>query len=142
MISINGNMSIILSIVFFLFICIYIKLFFPKKLRPKKFNKKWIYVQSLCSKKDTWPKAVFEAELLLKKAVTLRKFKGKNMGEKLTYGQRSFSDNDSLWVSYKIFKKLDKTGKVSLSESEVKKALFGFRQALRDLGALSSDEKK
>jgi hypothetical protein len=141
MINLHGDTSIALSIVFLLFILIIIYKYFPKKLSHKKFIKKWSYVQSLCSHKESWAKAIIESELLLKKAVTLRKFKGKNMGEKLTNGQRTFSDNDSLWVSYKIFKKLDNS-KVVLTESDVKKVLFGFRQALRDLGALPSDEKK
>jgi hypothetical protein len=139
--SINGNIALGLSVVFFLAICVYIKMFFPRKLNVKKFIKKWLYIQSLCKNRDTWPKAVSEAEQLLKKAVTLKKFKGKNMGEKLTNGQRMFSDNDSLWVSYKIYKKLDDKLLV-LGETDVKKALFGFRQALRDLGALPNDEKK
>jgi hypothetical protein len=140
MISFNGNMALTLSIVFFLFICVIIKMYFPRKLKIKKFVKQWAYVQSLCSHKESWSNAITEAEKLVKKAVTLRKFKGKNMGEKLTFGQRIFTDNDSLWFSYRIFKKLD--SKVVLTESDVKKALYGFRQALRDLGALPSDERK
>lgn len=140
MTSFNGNMALTLSIVFFLFICVYIKMYFPRKLKTKKFVNQWVYVQSLCSHKETWSSAINEAEKLVKKAVTLRKFKGKNMGEKLTFGQRIFTDNDSLWFSYRTFKKLDT--KVILTESDVKKALYGFRQALRDLGALPSDEKK
>jgi hypothetical protein len=115
-------------------------MYFPRKLKTKKFVNQWAYVQSLCSHKETWSSAINEAEKLVKKAVTLRKFKGKNMGEKLTFGQRIFTDNDSLWFSYRTFKKLD--SKVILTESDVKKALYGFRQALRDLGALPSDEKK
>ena len=141
MINLNGNTSIALSIVFLLLIFVIIYKYFPKRLNNKKFIKRWIYIQSLCSNKAFWPKAVTEAELLLKKAVTRRKFRGKNMGEKLTDAQRTFTDNDSLWVSYKIFKKLD-NNKTVLTESDVKKALLGFRQALRDLGALPSDEKK
>jgi hypothetical protein len=141
MTNISGNIALGLSIVFFVFICIYITLYFPKKLNHKKFIKKWSYIQSLCRDRDTWPKAVTEAEQLLKKAVTKKKFKGKNMGEKLTYGQRIFTDNDGLWFSYKIFKKLDDKLLV-IGESDVKKALYGFRQALRDLGALPNDEKK
>jgi hypothetical protein len=80
------------------------------------------------------------SEKLLKKAVTTLKFKGKNMGEKLTNGQHSFTDNNALWISYKIYKKLDNDS-FNLREADVKKALVGFRQALRDLGALP-DEKK
>jgi len=139
--NLNGNTSIALSLTFLLFVCIVIYKYFPKKMNNQKFIKKWIYVQSLCGHKESWAKAIIESELLLKKAVVRRKFKGKNMGEKLTNGQRSFSDNDSLWVSYKIFKKVD-SKKIVLTENDVKKALFGFRQALRDLGALPSNEKK
>jgi hypothetical protein len=141
MINLNGDTSIALSIVFFLFVCVIINAYFPKKLNTKRFIKKWLYVQSLCSHKESWSEAIIEAEQLVKKAVTQRKFKGKNMGEKLTFGQRAFTDNDSLWASYKIFKKLD-NAKLVLTESDVKKALYGFRQALRDLGALPTDEKK
>ena len=140
MIKVNGNIAIGVALIFFIAVCAYISMYFPKRLKNQKFIKKWIYIQSLCNNKESWPKAVVEAELLLKKAVTLKKFKGKNMGEKLTYGQREFTDNDGLWASYKIFKKLDT--KADLSEADVKKALFGFRQALRDLGALPNDEKK
>jgi hypothetical protein len=139
--SLDGNMSLTLAVVFFIFICAYVKVYFPRRLNTKKFAKKWIYIQSLCKDRDNWPKAISEAEQLVKKAVTKKKFKGKNMGEKLTYGQRMFTDNDSLWYSYKIFKKLDDKLLV-LGESDVKKALYGFRQALRDLGALPNDEKK
>jgi hypothetical protein len=141
MTSIDGNLAITLAVAFFLLVCIYIKLYFPRKLNSKKFAKKWVYIQSLCKTRDDWPKAVSEAEQLVKKALTQKKFKGKNMGEKLTSGQRMFTDNDSLWFSYKTFKKLDDKLLV-LGESDVKKALYGFRQALRDLGALPNDDKK
>jgi len=141
MTHIDGNLALTLAVVFFLFVCLYINLYFPRKLRSKKFAKKWLDIQLLCKNRDNWPKAISEAEQLVKKAVTQKKFKGKNMGEKLTYGQRMFTDNDSLWFSYKIFKKLDDKLLV-LGESDVKKALYGFRQALRDLGALPNDEKK
>jgi hypothetical protein len=115
--------------------------FFPRRIRTNKYLKKWRHIQSLCKNKDTWPQAIEESELLLKKAITCQKFKGKSMGEKLTNGQRYFTDNDSLWVSYKIYKKVKETN-VVLREIDVRKALYGFRQALKDVGALPKDETK
>ena len=105
--NLNGNLALSIAIVFFLFVCLYIRLYFPRKLNTKNFIKKWLAIQPLCKSKDTWPKAVSEAEQLVKRALTQKKFKGKNMGEKLTSGQRVFTDNDSLWASYKIYKKLE-----------------------------------
>ena len=137
----NGNTALALALIFFTLVCVVIFKYFPKKLNTKRYIKKWNYVQSLCRSKETWPEAIIEAEFLLKKTVSRLKFKGKNMGEKLTYGQRQFTDNDNLWYSYKVFKKLDNP-KTVLKEGEVKKALIGYRQALRDLGALPNDDKK
>ncbi|HUC95557.1 MAG TPA: hypothetical protein VMR76_01190 [Candidatus Saccharimonadia bacterium] len=137
----SGNDEIYLSLLFLILIIAVVIKYYPRKFRRQRFVKKWLFIQSLCKTKETWSEAVLEAEILLKKAVTLRKFKGKNMGEKLTYGQRSFSDNDSLWRAYKIYKKVKTNDKV-LRESDVKNTLIGFRQALRDLGALPKDDKK
>ncbi len=62
------------------------------------------------------------------------------MGEKMVSAQRLFTDNDSLWYAHNLYKKVTAVdSKKRLKESEVKDALVGFRQALRDLGALPKD---
>jgi hypothetical protein len=58
------------------------------------------------------------------------------MGERLVNAQRAFSDNDAVWFGHKLVKKLNEEHDVKLKESDVKKALIGLRQGLRDLGAL------
>lgn len=106
--------------------------------RPKKsiYVSKWKELQGYCSDKNTWPLAITEADKLLDKALKKRRFSGKSMGERLVSAQRSFGQNDAVWYSHNLAKKIVASPALKLRESDVKKALIGFRQALRDIGAL------
>lgn len=108
----------------------------PLKPRKKTYQKRWQELQKFCKAKDTWPEALFAADKLLDKALIKRGFKGKTMGERLVNAQRKFTDNDDLWYAHKLCKKLRDNPEMKLKEREVKDALVGFRQALKDLGAL------
>lgn len=115
----------------------------PKKLRPQIFVTKWKELQGYCRDKGTWPKALTEADQLLDKALKKRKLKGKSMGERMVSAQRIFTDNDSVWFAHNLCKKvLAQDPKLKLKESDVRGALVGFRQALRDLGALPQENNK
>lgn len=116
--------------------------FLPRKLNQKKFENQWKKAQGFCKDKTTWPNALEEADKLLKRALKKRRFKGKSMGEKMVSAQRLFTDNDALWYAHNLYKKVLSDANKKLRESEVKKALVGYRQALRDLGALYRNETK
>jgi hypothetical protein len=106
------------------------------KLKPEQFETRWKALQKLCADKSTWPLAIIDADKLLDDALKSLKYKGKTMGERLVAAQRDMSDNDAVWFAHKLRNKLVHEDFTSLKESAVKDALKGFRQALRDLGAL------
>lgn len=108
----------------------------PKKLNIELFTAEWKAVQGLCKDKDAWPIAISESDRLLHKALKKRRFKGKSMGERMVSAQRVMSNNDSMWLAHNFYKKLETAPDYKLKEAEVKAALIGFRQALKDLGAL------
>lgn len=108
----------------------------PLHLRKKNYERRWKDLQKFCKQKDTWPEALFAADKLLDKALLKKGYKGKTMGERLVSAQRKFTDNDDLWYAHKLCKKLYENPELKLKEREVKDALIGFRQALKDLGAL------
>ncbi len=108
----------------------------PKRLKSDYFVSCWKDLQLHCKDKKTWPQALQEADKLLDKALKKRKFKGKTMGERMVSAQKTFTDNDAAWFAHNIKKKLLADPNFKLRESDVKDALVGFRQALRDLGAL------
>lgn len=113
--------------------------YYPRKLKQDYFVDQWKKLQVYCRDKTTWPKALEDADKLLKKALRKRRYKGKSMGAKMVSAQRTFSDNDALWHAHNLYKRIliDAEG---LKESEIKDALVGFRQALRDLEALPKNE--
>ncbi len=107
-----------------------------KKLDPLHFKAEWIAVQKLCASKETWPLAVMNADKLLDEALKKSRLKGKSMGERLVEAQRQLTDNDAVWFAHNLSKKLLADSISRLREADVKRSLVGFRQALRDLGAL------
>jgi hypothetical protein len=112
------------------------KLLPRRKIKPAKFKERWKELQKLCGSKDTWTLAVINADKLLDEALKKKHFKGKSMGERLVEAQRQLTDNDAVWFAHNLAKKLLNETAGKLKESDVKKSLIGFRQALRDLGAL------
>lgn len=114
----------------------------PKKLKVDDFTHDWRELQSLCKDKATWPEAITKADELLDRALKRRKFKGKSMGERMVSAQRVFTNNDDLWFAHNFRKKLAAEPDKKLKDVDVKDALVGFRQALKDLGAFQAAETK
>ncbi len=107
-----------------------------KPLNIEYFMTKWKEAQSLCRDKETWPLAIINADNLLDEALKKSGYKGKTMGSRMVAAQRDFSDNDGVWYGHKLRNRLVHESNVKLTEADVKDALVGIRQALRDLGAL------
>ncbi len=112
----------------------------PKRLQSDRFLDDWKELQAYCRDKNTWPQAITDADKLLDKALKRRKFKGKRMGERMVSAQRMISNNDQLWFAHNLAKKVVANPAMKLKETDVKTALIGFRQALKDLGALKPTE--
>ena len=112
----------------------------PRKLKSAYFQAKWRDLQKLCASKDTWPQAIMDADKLLDEALKKRRFGGKSMGERLTKAQRLIKNNEGVWFGHKLRSKLEADSTAKLKETDVKQALVGIRQALKDLGALPDDK--
>ena len=108
----------------------------PRALKTERYQEKWREMQKLCAAKETWGQAVVEADRLFDKALRKKGFAGKSMGERLTKAQRVISNNEGAWFGHKLRNKIEADPEAKLKESEVKQALIGIRQALKDLGAL------
>ena len=127
--------SVIAAVVIILGIWLVAKLK-ASRLDIAKFQKRWDELQRLCSRTDTWPLAVINADKLLDEALRQSRFKGKTMGERLVSAQRKIRNNDSVWFGHKLRNKLVHEEMSKLYRKDVQAALKGFRDALKDLGAL------
>lgn len=108
----------------------------PRVLKTEKFQEQWREMQKLCANKDTWRQAVIDADNMLDEALKKKRFAGKTMGERLTKAQRMLTNNESVWFGHKLRNKLESEPDTKPKEKEIKDALIGIRQALKDLGAL------
>jgi len=112
-----------------------------RKLKVDRFQKRWQELQKMCSSKEEWAEAIARADRLLDEALRKKRIRGKNMGERLVKAQRMLTDNDGAWFGHKLRAKIEAEPELKLKESEVKSALVGIRQALKDLGALPGSKK-
>ena len=114
----------------------------PKTLDNEMYLVKWKELQGFCKDRKTWPDALRSADQLLDTALRARKMRGKTMGERMASASRVMSNNDAMWFAHNLCKKLAEKPTTRLKEAEVKAALVGFRQALKDIGALETTTKQ
>jgi len=105
-------------------------------LNQDQFLVRWKEIQALYAEKNTWPLAIINADKLVDDALKQNRYKGKTMGERLVSAQHDLSANDGIWYGHKLRNKLVHEEFTIKSKNDVKDALLGFLQALKDLGAL------
>ena len=114
----------------------------PKKMNHDHYMERWIALQKHCASRKTWPNAIIEADELLDDVLKRCRYKGKTTGERLVAAQHQLTSNDTVWVGHKLKKKMQEepVDVRTLKKKDMVIALAGFRQALRDLGALKVND--
>jgi len=107
-----------------------------RRLKKEYFEARWMELLARVRTPDGMVLAVIDADKLLDEALKRRGFKGKTMGERLVSAQRSLNDNDAVWYAHKLRNRLVHEPDIKLKKKEAQTALAGFRQGLKDLGAL------
>jgi hypothetical protein len=129
-----------IGIIFGIVVLLLISRFAPKpkrRLNQDYFQKRWLEIlQRVKSSEDGTVLAVIDADKLVDEALKKLHINGKTMGERLVAAQRKLTNNDSIWYAHKLRNRLVHEPNIRLKKSEAQMALAGFRQALRDLGAL------
>ena len=106
------------------------------KLNQEYFQNQWATLLARVKTPEGMILAIVDADKLLDEALKRHHVKGKTMGERLVAAQRMISDNDAVWYAHKLRNRLVHEPNVRLKKREAQTALAGFKQGLRDLGAL------
>ena len=131
--------DVLLSISLVIVFAVIVSLMIARRIR-RSVEERWKLIQKSLAKKSSWKSAIINADKLLDEVLKKRRFKGKTMGERLVSAQHELTANDMVWFSHKLCNKIVYES-TELSKTEVKRALLGFWQALRDLGAFKKDNK-
>ena len=110
----------------------------PKRLNVEKYRVKWLSIERQLKKDDTssCQLAILNADKLVDYALRERGTKGQTMGERLKVAKDVFTDNNAIWSAHKLRNKIAHEPDVRVSYDQVRRALSGFKQALKDLGAI------
>ncbi len=106
------------------------------KLNQAAYIKRWKALQKNCATRKTWPKAIIDADNLLDDALRECNYRGKTTGERLVAAQHTLTANEDIWFSHKMREIVAHEDVRRLKKQDIVDALSGFRQALKDLGAL------
>ena len=124
------------AVVLLLIVAVFLRRHRKRKLDPAYFMQRWLALQKFCGTRKTWPDAIIAADSLLDEALKKGGYKGKTTGERLVAAQRTITNNEAVWFGHKYCKRVPDEDVRRLRKQDVLEALQGFRQALRDLGAL------
>jgi hypothetical protein len=106
------------------------------RLNVNKCWSQWHDVQKYCANRKTWHQAIVEADKLLDDVLKRTHYKGKTTGERLVAAQHQLTDNETVWFGHKLRNRIVQENFLRPSKQDTLEALSGFRQALKDLGAL------
>ena len=107
-----------------------------RPMNQRYFHTRWLETLEMVKTQEGMVLAVINADKLFDQALKRRGFHGKTMGERLVSAQRALTDNDAVWFAHKLRNRLVHEPQPRLHVRDAKQALAGFKQGLRDLGAL------
>ena len=109
-----------------------------RQLDVEKYRRKWLEIEQLLSRDDERNRqfAVIEADKLLDIAMKENGIRGDTMGERLKTAKDRWSNQNAVWSSHKLRNQIVHEADVQVSFDAARRALAGFKQALKDMGAI------
>jgi hypothetical protein len=109
-----------------------------KRLDVEKYRTRWLAIeQSLVRNNEaSYHLAVMNGDKLVDSAMRDLGMGGKTMGDRLKLAKNRFSDRNSIWEAHKLRNKIAHEADVRVSYDQARRALAGFKRALKDLGAI------
>lgn len=108
------------------------------QLDVNKYRSKWLAIEQQLAKDNTasYQLCILNADKLLDQALRERGTKGETMGERMKTLQTTWSNANAVWGAHKMRNQVAHESDVQLSYDAVRRALAGFKQALKDVGAI------
>lgn len=108
------------------------------RLDTNFYRSRWLKVEQVLSRDEpsSYLLAVLEADKLLDRALRDRGLAGTTMGERMKAAQPLWSNANAVWGAHKLRNRIAHESGVQVRYDDTRRALGGFRQGLKDLGAI------
>lgn len=107
-------------------------------LNIERYRSKWLAVEQslLRNKPETAPLAILNADKLVDLALRESGVSGNTMGERLKEANSKLTRADAVWAAHKLRNRIAHEPDVTISYDQARRALAGYKKALKDLGAI------
>ncbi len=104
----------------------------------EEYQTKWLQIENGLVRDDprTYSMAVLNADKLLDKALSEMGVSGKTMGERMKKANDRFENPNAVWGAHKLRNQIAHENDFDIDYSQASHALAGFKQALKNLGAI------
>jgi hypothetical protein len=108
------------------------------QLDVDKYRLKWMAIEKQLNKDDQsgCVLAVLNADKLLDQALRDRGIRGQTMGERMKTAKNMWSNANAVWGAHKLRNQIAHETDHHLSYEDARRAIVGFKQALKDVGAI------
>lgn len=110
----------------------------PKLLDVDKYRSRWMSIEQQLKRDElsTYHLAIINADKLLDQALQDRAFSGQTMAERLKSANANWSNANSVWSAHKLRNRIAHEPDATVGFDEARRALIGYKQALKDIGAI------
>ena len=108
------------------------------QLDVEKYRVRWMTIeQSLKADNEASRHlAIMNADKLLDLALKESGVRGQTMGDRLKFAKEKMSNRNAVWQAHKLRNQIAHEPDVQVTHDQARRALAGFKQALKDLGAI------
>jgi len=109
-----------------------------RNLNVDKYRLKWLQIEQQLKRDEpsSFHLSVLNADKLLDQALREKGVRGTTMGERMKNIKDTWSNANNVWTAHKLRNQIAHESDVSVSYDDARQALSGFKQALKDLGAI------
>ncbi|HMQ95752.1 MAG TPA: hypothetical protein PKD19_00895 [Candidatus Saccharibacteria bacterium] len=104
----------------------------------EKYQQRWLAIQQAIKRDnpESYLMAIINADALLDSALKERCFDGKTCGERIRSAKDTLSSASTVWSAHKLRNQIVHEHNASLKYDEARRALAGYKQGLKDIGAI------
>lgn len=107
-------------------------------LDVERYRTRWMTIEQSVARDNepSYHMAVLNADKLLDQALRESGVKGQTMGDRMKFAREKWSNRDAVWTAHKLRNQIAHEPDVRVSYDATRRALAGFKQGLKDLGAI------
>ena len=108
------------------------------QLDVEKYRTKWLRIEQQLKRDEqgSYHMTILEADKLLDHALIARGVRGETMGGRMKTAKEIWSNANAVWSAHKLRNQIAHETDVQISYDDARRALAGFKRALKDLGAI------